>query len=412
MRSLYTRFAIALGVGHAVGILMWALAAAVLVPRVAEQHLATVLATPMSAMARQLAPADAATRQELLDEADDPRVSLTAPRPRDAGSLVWADGLRFDVAYPEVTVYRPVDEGAWIRMGPLRLVPPGAELRWIGLALLATLGVGTGAWLVLRPLRRTLGQLARVAKDFGSGDLTARARVSGPDELMEVGEAFDAMADRIHGLLRVQQETLQGVSHELRTPLTRARFALELVADTEEPERRAELADKVSGNLDQMERLLDELLAYLRLDAPQELTTQPTDLAALAASVVAEVDHPVQVIGQGHGAVEPRLMRRALRNLVNNAIRHASDAVEVRVEADGAMVRLHVDDDGPGVPLDERERILLPFQRGAEARSLDPRGAGLGLAIAGRVARAHGGTLTLGDSPRGGARLTLTIATG
>jgi len=404
--SLYTRFALALGVGHGVGILVWVVAAAVLVPRVAEQHVAMLLGTPMSALAERLEPADAATRQAILDELGDPRLRLTPPPPgaQDEG------GLRLDVAYPAVHVYRPVDATTWIALGPLRLVPKGAELRWIGLALLATLGIGTGAWLALRPVRRTLGRLARVAKEFGSGDLTARARVSGPAELMEVGEAFDAMADRIHGLLRVQQETLQGVSHELRTPLTRARFALELVADTEAPDRRSELADKVSGNLDQMERLLDELLAYLRLDALQELNRHPVDLAELARSVAAETEAlvPVHVEGAGEAIAEPRLLRRALRNLVTNAVRHAGAQVVVRVAVDDA-VRIHVDDDGPGIPDEERDSILLPFRRGAEARSLDPRGAGLGLPIAARVARAHDGRLELGRSPLGGARVTLTL---
>lgn len=412
MTSLYTRFALALGVGHGVGILMWALAAAVLVPRVAEEHLATVLAPSVSALADRLATADDPARHRILAELDDTRISLTEALPPDAGRSGNA-GLHFDVAYPDVTVYRAVDAETWLAIGPMPLVPAGAELRWIGLALLATVGIGTGAWLALRPVRRTLGRLARVAKAFGTGDLTARARVSGPAELMEVGEAFDAMADRIHGLLRVQQETLQGVSHELRTPLTRARFALELVTDTDEPDHRADLANKVSGNLDLMERLLDELLAYLRLDAPQELATQPTDLVALALSVAKEGEHRVaiEVRGTGRAPAEPRLLRRALRNLVTNAARHAATTVVVQVEVEGPEAHLHVDDDGPGIPAEERALILLPFRRGADARSLDPRGSGLGLPIAARVARAHTGRLTLGEGPLGGARVTLTLPT-
>ncbi len=404
--SLFARFALALGVGHGVGILVWVLAAAVLVPRVAEEHLAIVLATPMSALADRLAPADEEGRARILAELGDRRLSLTPRVPELAD-----EALHFDVAYPDVTVYQPIDDQTSLALGPLPLVPAGAQLRWIALALLATIGIGTGAWLALRPVRRTLVRLARVAKAFGQGDLTARARVSGPVELTEVGEAFDAMADRIHGLLRVQQETLQGVSHELRTPLTRARFALELVADTEAPERRAELAEKASGNLDQMERLLDELLAYLRLDALQELATQPTDLGALAREVVVEGDVAVtvEVSGAGEASVEPRLLRRALRNLVANAARHAASKVAVRVVTTEATVAFHVDDDGPGIPAEERERILQPFQRGTGARSLDPRGAGLGLPIAARVARAHGGALTLGEGPLGGARVTLHV---
>ena len=390
------------------GVLVWAAAAAAFVPRFAEEHLADVLDAPTAAMVERLQAADSAQRAEIVEGWRSDHVSLTPPPALGDTAMVRSGGLVIALGYPEVYIYREIDPQTWLALGPLPLMPGGAELRWVALALLATLGIGTGAWVALRPVRRTLDRLTVVAQAFGAGDLAARARVQGPDELMAVGEAFDAMADRIHALLRVQQETLQGVSHELRTPLTRARFALELVADTDAPDERAALAERAAEDLDQMERLLEELLAYLRLDALHDLSLQPTELRALVASL-AEQRVPVQIHGDGSAEVEPRLLRRALRNLMANAARHASARVVVEIEVSCGVVRLSVDDDGPGIPPGEREQILQPFRRGRSARTLDPTGSGLGLPIAARVVRAHGGSLQIDTSPLGGARVSLVF---
>lgn len=390
------------------GVLVWAAAAAAFVPRVAEEHLADVLDAPTAAMVERLAVVDEAQRAAIVEGWQSPYVSLTSPFELEDAEILRHGGLVIALGYPEVRVYRAIDAQTWLALGPLPLMPGGAQLRWVALALLATLGIGTGAWVALRPVRRTLDRLTVVAQAFGAGDLAARARVQGPAELSAVGEAFDAMADRIHALLRVQQETLQGVSHELRTPLTRARFALELVADTDAPAERAALAERAAEDLDQMERLLEELLAYLRLDALRELTLQHTDLRALADSL-AEQRVPVVVRGEGAAEVEPRLLRRALRNLMANAARHAASQVAVEVEVRDGLARLSVDDDGPGIPEGERERLLQPFHRGQSARTLDPSGSGLGLPIAARVVRAHGGVLQIEEGSLGGARVSLVF---
>lgn len=407
MRSLFARFVAALGVGHAVGVLVWAVAATLLVPWVAEEHLVHLLEGPTAAMSAQLRAAPPEDRPALLAEwTTDARVVPPAPIP-DAAA-VRAGALGMAVSGGEVRVYRAIDDASWLALGPLPLLPPGAVGRWASLAVFATLGIGTGAFVALRPVQRSLGRLAEVARAFGAGDLGARARIVGPAELEQVGTAFDAMADRIHALLRQQQETLQGVSHELRTPLTRARFALELVATTDDPERRRAQAERAAQDLDQMEQLLGELLSYLRLDALRQLAPVRTELAELAASLG---DHrvPVAVVGRAEALVEPELARRALRNLVANAARHAATQVVVTLSTGGGVATVHVDDDGPGIPAAERERLLQPFRRGDAARGLDPQGSGLGLPIASRVVAAHGGRLEIGDSPLGGARVTVVL---
>lgn len=409
LRSLFVRFVVALGVGHAVGVLVWALAATMLVPWVAEAHLVHLLEGPTAAMARQLRDADPADRAAVL-AGWTPDAAIVPPAPIAAGDAVRRGELGIAVSGTEVRLYRAIDEGAWLALGPLPLLPPGAVARWASLALFATLGIGVGAWVALRPVQRSLGRLAQVARAFGAGDLGARARLAGPAELEQVGDAFDAMADRIHTLLRQQQETLQGVSHELRTPLTRARFALELVASTEDADARRRQAERAAEDLDQMERLLGELLSYLRLDALRQLHPVPTELSALT-DTLREARVPVEVEGTAEARVEPELIRRALRNLIANAARHARSRVVVRFATEGGEARVHVDDDGPGIPAEERERLLLPFRRGEAARSLDPAGSGLGLPIAQRVVAAHGGRLEIGSSPLGGARVTLVVRT-
>jgi two-component system, OmpR family, sensor histidine kinase RstB len=408
VRSLFARFYAALGLGHAVGVLVWAAAVALLVPRVAEEHLAVVLEGPTTSMVQQLRAAAPAEWPAILAGWGEQRAAVIAPFELADADVVSRGELVIAAGYPDVYAYRAIDEDSWLALGPLPLVPAGVELRWGLLALLATVGIWTGAWVALRPVRRNLDRLASVARAFGAGDLAARAQVQGPTELEQVGEAFDAMADRIHALLRAQQETLQGVSHELRTPLTRARFALELVADTEDPTARATQAESAAEDLDQMERLLDELLAYLRLDAVRELAPQPTDLRRLAEQLM-DQRVPVEVRGEGSAEVEPKLLLRALRNLVANAARHAATRVLVSVSVADGVAEVAVDDDGPGIPNEDRQALLEPFRRGEAARHLDPGGFGLGLPIAARVVAAHGGRLEICDSPLGGVSMRLLL---
>lgn len=410
MKSLFVRFYAALAVGHAVGVLVWLVSAWSTVPRVAEEHLAFVLDGPTVAMVERLQGATDPERQHLLTGWQDTPVALVPPFPvRDQDAdVVSRGGLVVTMDYPNVFAYRAIDDRTWLALGPVPLLPAGVELRWGLLALLATFGIWAGAWVALIPVHRNLSRLAAVARAFGAGDLAARARVQGPAELEQVGEAFDAMADRIDTLLRAQQETLQGVSHELRTPLTRARFALELVADTDDPAERAVQAERAAEDLDQMDRLLDELLAYLRLEAIQEVVRQPTDLRMLAARLV-EQRVPVEIVGAGIAAVEPKLLLRALRNLVANAARHATSGVQIAITVEPQEVRVAVHDDGPGIPAEERAALLEPFRRGESARNLDPGGFGLGLPIAARVVRAHGGRLEISDSPLGGVCMALVL---
>jgi hypothetical protein len=262
--------------------------------------------------------------------------------------------------------------------------------------------------LFLRNQLRPIARLARAAEAFGRGErLPYRPR--GALEVRAAGRAFLEMRGRIERQIEQRMLMLSGVSHDLRTPLTRMRLGLAFLP--EEEETRALLADVA-----QMERMVDAFLAFVRSDATEG--EEPADLTALVAEAVADAR-------RGGGAVtlrapqggprpvhlRPQAVRRALDNLIGNALRHGT-RVEVGIVWREESLCLTVEDDGPGIPEEAREEAVKPFARLGAAR--DPNrggGVGLGLAIATDIALSHGGSLRLLDSARlGGLRVDLTLA--
>ena len=237
------------------------------------------------------------------------------------------------------------------------------------LALLA-LAVGVGAYPVVRRLTARLERLQRGVESLGAGDLAVRVKVEGKDEVGRLAEAFNRSAARIEELVASQKLLLANASHELRTPLARIRMALEL------PERRHE----VQRDIAELDALIDEILLASRLDSAADAAqVEDVDLLALAAEECARYDH-----AQLDGAAvtvrgDPRLLRRMIRNLLENAKRHGAPPIRVQVSKDAGAVELRVCDAGPGVPEAEREKLFEPFHRG------------LGLSIVRRIARRHGG---------------------
>ena len=255
----------------------------------------------------------------------------------------------------------------------------------------------------IRPIRR----LAEVAQDFGRGR-SVPYRPSGATEVRAAGSAFLDMRQRIERHIEQRTLMLSGVSHDLRTPLTRLKLGLSML------EGDAEVED-LERDVDDMERMLDTFLDFARigaLDDPAEI-----DPVAFARDAVADAARgggaAVFAGSEGRGVVSIRPMaaRRALDNLIGNALRHGSRA-EVSVSLMDRSVRFTVEDDGPGIPLDAREVALKPFARLDTARNQNSgTGVGLGLAIAADIARQHGGVLRLGESERlGGLRADLVLA--
>ena len=264
------------------------------------------------------------------------------------------------------------------------------------------------AFYFLRMQLRPITRLAQVAEAFGKGQhLSYRPR--GAQEVRAAGKAFLDMRGRIERQIEQRTLMLSGISHDLRTPLTRMKLGLAMLP--EDDETRALTADVA-----QMERMVDEFLAFVRGDAMEE--AEPADPVALARGVVdnaVRAGHDVRWLppegAVGTLSLRPMAVARALENLVGNAVRHGTRA-EVTLVTGERSVRLVVEDDGPGIPPERRDEALLPFTRLDGAR--DPNrggGAGLGLSIAADVALSHGGQLRLGDSERlGGLRAELVLA--
>ncbi|WP_306116319.1 MULTISPECIES: ATP-binding protein [unclassified Roseovarius] len=261
------------------------------------------------------------------------------------------------------------------------------------------------SYLYLRNQLRPITRLARAAEAFGRGRHEAY-RPAGAIEVRAAGSAFLDMRARIERQIEQRTLMLSGVSHDLRTPLTRLKLGLSMLEDDEVDLMQRDVAD--------MERLLDEFLAFAR--GAQEGEPAPVDPIALVRSIVADCQRAkinatlVQATGEGKVALREGGVRRAVENLINNAVRYGTKA-EVLVTLTDKTLRIRVEDDGPGIPETQREEALKPFARLDPARNQDKgSGVGLGLAITADIARAHGGTLRLGESETlGGLRADIVI---
>ncbi len=283
-----------------------------------------------------------------------------------------------------------------------------------------TLAAALVAVLVLAA--RTAAPLRRMAETAGfvdAGDLTHRMPVAGAQEVRQLAESFNHMLDRLEEAFARQHEFVSDASHELRTPLTAIRGQIEVLAKERAaiPERVEETARRVDLEVARMTRLVDDLLALAETDERLVAPTDSIDPAEFIPETVegvarAETRHvTLEEIPAGALRVDADRLAQLLRNLVRNAIQHSGPDGEVRVSAAaaGSWLRVVVDDDGPGIPADQREAVFDRFHRTDSARARRAGGSGLGLAIARAIAVAHGGTIQATDSPSGGARLVFEL---
>jgi signal transduction histidine kinase len=274
-------------------------------------------------------------------------------------------------------------DGRWLaaRQSHRRL----ARLGVVAVLSLLAVAVGIGAYPVARRLTRRLERLRAGVEGLGAGDLAARVPVEGRDEVADLARSFNRAADRIAALVGAQRTLLAGASHELRSPLARIRVALELMGAD-----RPDLRDRVAKDVAELDDLIAELLLASRLPAAEDLDRRAVGdllgrVAEEAARCAAEAGgEPATVKG------DARLLRRLVRNLLENAARHGAPPIEASVERRAGRVRLRVCDRGPGVPEDERERIFAPFYR-PSSRPPAEAGSGLGLALVRQIARGHAG---------------------
>lgn len=299
-----------------------------------------------------------------------------------------------------------LDDGRWLAARlPRGRLRPGA---WVLASLLVVgFAVAIGAWPLARRLTRRLERLKGGVDRLGQGDLAARVPVEGKDEIAALAESFNRSAARIEELVHAHKMLLANASHELRTPLTRINMALALIGAEADPQRRAQL----KADIAELDQLIEELLLASRLDAVAPERSEEVDLLALAAEEAARDG----LAAEGDAATvrgEPTLLRRMIRNLIENARRHGGDnAPEVRLARIAPdQVRLSVRDHGPGIPESEREKIFAPFYRLAGSAETG-KGSGLGLALVRQIARHHGGEVSCQAADGGGSLFAVTLPT-
>ncbi len=351
--------------------------------------------------------ADEPPPREVLIRTEDGEV-LGSTRTRPV--FVPGQGIEFTVAMKDgstVVIQMPPR-----RRGPGEGPPPprpwlrGTDgLLWmLGIVALA---VAVGSYPIIRRLTQRLESLRNGVERLGEGDLSARVPVEGSDEVASLARRFNQAAERIEQLVKSHKSLLANASHELRSPLARIRMGLALM----EGEADAKVKAEIQRNIDELDQLVEEILLASRLDAREADvgTVEAVDLTGLAAEECAQAGAQLSDSQDGRAVVVngvPRLLRRVVRNLLENARRYSQGEVtaDVRHEGDDrcGVAVLRVCDRGPGVPVAQRERIFEPFYRlpGASERS---GGVGLGLALVKSIVQRHGGSVRCEDHAGGGA---------
>jgi two-component system osmolarity sensor histidine kinase EnvZ len=326
---------------------------------------------------------------------DDPLLARVVERVRAA----LGARTRFAYAHDDVDGFWVsffIDTDEFWAMLPRERLEPEFGAGWIGWAALLIALALVGAWLVASGISRSLDALTRAARRVGRGETPEQLNEKGPAELRTVAGAFNRMAGDLAALERERATVLAGISHDLRTPLARLRLALEML------EGDAAVRDGIATDVEEIDSVIGQFLDYAR---GADEARVDTDVDALLRDLVEGYrKRGLDVAwrpGAGRHRVAPTALRRAVTNLVNNALRHGGAPIEVQAKREGKAAVVEVLDRGPGIPESQIERLKQPFTRLDEARGAAG-GAGLGLAIVERIARAHGGALDFRPRQGGG----------
>ncbi len=296
-------------------------------------------------------------------------------------------------------------DASWLNVQTQPQPAPG----W-ALPTLVTLGltaglVGLGVVLAVRRATRPMTRLAVAADALGRGEALPPLPEAGPADVRATVQAFNRMQARLRRFVDDRTRMLAAIGHDLRTPITSLRLRAEFVEDEDTRSR-------ILATLDEMQNMVEGTLAFARQDAADE-PTRTVDLSALVESTVLDLADLGAEVTFAEGRRQtlrcrPVALRRALRNLIENAVRYGTRC-RVRIEGDRHEVRILVEDDGPGIPEAEQERVFEPFVRLEGSRSSQTGGIGLGLAIARSIVRAHGGDIRLANRPGGGLAVTVAL---
>lgn len=298
----------------------------------------------------------------------------------------------------------PVVRGTQVEMTFMRAPPPPLPAQLITAALIAALIGSVAAAFISRRVVRPLSQLAASASEAARGGAASRVPEEGPEDVRRAAVAFNAMTDQVTRTLERQRQLLSAVGHDLRTPITAMRISAEFVADED-------VRQRLQKSLEELQELTEAVLTAAR-GAGWE-NKRKIDLAALIESLCSDLEEMEKpVTWETHDAApflgRPAELRRAVRNLIENAVAYGKRA-HVKLQSDAAHYDVIVEDDGPGIPDDQRAHVFEPFVRLEASRSGETGGSGLGLTLAKAVAEGHGGTIILENRKEGGLRAILRL---
>ena len=364
-----------------------------------EIHWSTLsLANPPSGESERTSPLRKRLR-ELVPEITDDQVRLAFA---DEGT---ANGEGSDAYRHLLLASVQLPDTSWVnfRLGFFHTAP--TEHGILASLSAMALGILLVSFVLVRWVTAPLRTLASAADRIGI-DLTApEVPQTGPREIQQAAKAFNRMQMRIKRLIDDRTQTLAAVSHDLKTPITRLRLRAEFVQDEE-------LRQTIEGDLDEMERMIESTLAFLRGDATGE-ESKTVDIATILETIsdqLVDTGHDVVLDGLPHVSLrcKPLAIKRALSNLIENAVKYGTCARVALAERDDEIV-ITIADDGPGIPADELERVFDPFYRLEASRSRETGGTGLGLTVARTTVRAHGGDIRLHNLEPSGLCATVTL---
>ena len=333
----------------------------------------------------------------------------------------------------EVVVQFHEQRGGSTLITAMVLLPQTGEILYLGpqdmfnwypiellgaMLIIALAMVGLAAYLLVRPLESRLSRMERAVLRIRGGDLSARAPVEGSDAIGQLAGTLNGMAEHIQRLISAQKELSRAVSHELRTPVARIRFGLEMLFDEPDPVRRQKNFDDIDNDIEQLDKLIDEILTYSKLEEGTpvlDFTMINVDLLlyqieeetnALGKDIKIIYESPHLSEQKCFAEGEERYVHRVVQNFVGNALRYANSKVVFRFSVIGDVFRVDVEDDGQGIPEEDRKRVFQPFTRLDDSRTRASGGYGLGLSIVARIAFWHGGKVKVSESSMGGAKFS------
>ena len=320
---------------------------------------------------------------------------LQPPTNRGRSRRLPTDAIQFTV---------PVVRGTHLIATFYRPPAPGWPTEVVIAAIMAIVVASAASAYISRRVARPLSALAAAASVAARGGTAPSVPEEGPDDVSNAAKAFNAMTERVSRTLQSQRQLLSAVGHDLRTPLTAMRINLEFVEDRD-------LRERLAANLDELQALTESVLSAARGTGGE--AKRNIDLSALVESLCADLDDLGEpVTWQGHRpaplACRPDEIRRAVRNLVENAVAYGRRA-DVQIAESKSAYEIVIEDDGPGISEEDQSRVFEPFVRLESSRNSDTGGTGLGLTLVRAIAQGHGGGVELQNRPEGGLRATLRL---